>query len=900
MLKLENIVKIYKAADIEVVALKGVSIQFRKNEFVSILGPSGCGKTTLLNVIGGLDHYDEGDLVINGKSTHDFKERDWDVYRNHRIGFIFQSYNLIPQSTILENVELSLTIAGLKKEERIARAKNALARVGLEGLEKKHPNQLSGGQCQRVAIARALVNEPDILLADEPTGALDSVTSIQIMDLIKEIAKDKLVIMVTHNPDLAKQYSTRIITLKDGLVETDSAPYVEAAEEENAPAVVERAKMSWWTAFKLSSKNLLSKAKRTILTVIASSIGIVGVSAVLAVSNGISEYIVSIQDDLLSGNPIGISGSTYDLTSLMNSVSDVSVVRSVTSGVRDGKIDVNFMVEMLSTLSSSVVSNTIDENYVRYVEQMPKEYYAAMSEYYGIDITSHIYTDTVVKTGGEQGGEDETKTMSLRGTTNYCEQILRNAQDGQYSSFVSLASSLTSVVNQGLDNESYILNQYNIVDEGGYFPTKENELMLVLNHDAKTTDVLMTMLGYFSQENFETDMQYWTAVRDKTEISPELQEDFDALKRISIEDIKAKKFRYYSNDEVFEKLYTPGDLESYASPFRYSCYRLPSWGEGMEMNITCVLTPKETTSYGSLRPGLYYTPAFVQRMLTDAVNSEIMKFLPTYIAAVKLATGYDPGGYVTIQSTAGNYGIFYELEWYFRGEKGVSQLVLASTSSSIGSILSRRALGGNSLPSSIDIYPNSFKDKYEVTEYLDKWNEEGDITLVATDKYAAKTLSKEDRQTVKYSDYLEVIIFMINSMIQMVTAALIAFTSLSLVVSTVMIAIITYVSVMERIKEIGVIRALGGRKKDVSHLFNAETFIIGGISGVFGLAITYLLQGILNWIIYGLFAVGPIANLTFWVALLILGISILLTMIAGFIPSRLAAKKDPVVALRTE
>ena len=359
MLRLVDIEKTYRSSGSEVHALKGISVSFRRSEFVSILGPSGCGKTTLLNVIGGLDHYDAGDLVILGRSTKDYSERDWDIYRNHRIGFIFQSYNLIPQENILQNVELALTIAGLEKEEREERARKALDRVGLEGLYKKHPNQLSGGQCQRVAIARALVNEPDILLADEPTGALDSVTSIQIMDLIREISKEKLVIMVTHNPDLAEKYSSRIISLKDGLIIGDTNPYSEAeeqAESIEAPnPALEKAKMSFWTAAKLSAKNLVAKLKRTVLTVIAASIGIVGTSAVLAVSQGVRGYIDSIQDDMLSGNPVYVARNSIDLSVLMNSMTDLQKREVVSSSIKDGKLDVDFMVEQLTSLSKSMI-----------------------------------------------------------------------------------------------------------------------------------------------------------------------------------------------------------------------------------------------------------------------------------------------------------------------------------------------------------------------------------------------------------------------------------------------------------------------------------------------------------------------------------------------------------------
>ena len=405
MLRLDNITKIYKTSSFEVKALNGVSLCFRKNEFVSILGPSGCGKTTMLNIIGGLDKYTSGDLLINNTSTKKYRSHDWDIYRNHRIGFIFQSYNLIPQENILENVELALTIAGVKKEESVARAKAALDKVGLTDMYYKKPNELSGGQCQRVAIARALVNEPDILLADEPTGALDSETSVQIMNLIKEVSKDKLVIMVTHNKEIAEEYSTRIVSLLDGKVEGDTNPY--APEEEakeylnNASSFAEtdeKAKMSWWTAIKLSGRNLMAKFSRTFMTIVASSIGIVGVSAVLAVSYGVRGYIDSMQDDLLSGNPVQVKESSIDYLKLLDSTNSLTQSRIVSESWKDGKIDVQFAMESLvkasEGLGESFTTNDITEDYIQFLKDMPSSYVSAVDFHYGINFKNNIYVHT--------------------------------------------------------------------------------------------------------------------------------------------------------------------------------------------------------------------------------------------------------------------------------------------------------------------------------------------------------------------------------------------------------------------------------------------------------------------------------------------------------------------------
>ena len=463
MLRLNDIKKTYVTGDLKVEALKGINLSFRSSEFVAILGPSGCGKTTLLNIIGGLDNYTSGDLLVGGKSTKEFKERDWDVYRNHRIGFVFQSYNLIPHQTILENVELALTIAGINKEERQKRAKEALDKVGLDGLYKKKPGQLSGGQCQRVAIARSLVNEPEILLADEPTGALDTETSIQIMDLMKEVAKDKLVIMVTHNPDLANKYSTRIVRLLDGNVIEDTMPFstedeikeVEKMNADNVEVKKEKAKMSWWTAFKLSSKNLLSKLKRTILTCIAGSIGIVGISAVLAVSSGVSDYIVSMQDDMLSGNPITIEETTLDLTSLMRNLSTGDKL-----DILENYANVDSLLEYVSKNligeDASVITNDINEEYINYLKAMPSEYYNAIDYNYGINVANNIYTDFQY----DNEGQIESDTPSLTTILSMYKSLLETQPE--YQQFSSLIMSLISSMSQVLPNDEYIMRQYDL------------------------------------------------------------------------------------------------------------------------------------------------------------------------------------------------------------------------------------------------------------------------------------------------------------------------------------------------------------------------------------------------------------------------------------------------------
>ena len=557
MLRLNDIKKTYVTGDLKIEALKGVNLSFRASEFVAILGPSGCGKTTLLNIIGGLDQYTSGDLIIAGKSTKEFKERDWDVYRNHRIGFVFQSYNLIPHQTILENVELALTIAGIGKEERQKRAKDALDKVGLKGLYKKKPGQLSGGQCQRVAIARSLVNEPEILLADEPTGALDTETSIQIMDLMKEVAKDKLVIMVTHNPELAMKYATRIVRLLDGNVIEDSMPFSAEAEiaetkalkEEVKPTINrrEKAKMSWWTAFKLSSKNLLSKSKRTVLTCIAGSIGIVGISAVLAVSAGVSDYIVSMQDDMLSGNPISIEETTLNLNSLL---------ANMTSGQKQEIIansaNVESLLQYIATNligdNASIVSNDIDQNYIDYLNSMPKEYYSALFYNYGINIANNIYTDFTVG-----GGVEEQMTPSLTTILNMYQSLLESQPE--YSQFASMIMSMSNSLSQVLPNEDYIMSQYDL--EYGKFPTEANEILLVLSSNQSINDLTLAQLGYYSQEEF------LNLAMNPGSSSNKLRFTYDEL--------VSRKFYYYPNDAIYVDQTTGSPLDM-IEPFKYNAY----------------------------------------------------------------------------------------------------------------------------------------------------------------------------------------------------------------------------------------------------------------------------------------------------------------------------------------
>ena len=903
MLNLKSIRKDYVTSSETVHALKGVSISFRKTEFVSILGPSGCGKTTLLNIIGGLDHYTDGDLEICGRSTKEYGDRDWDVYRNHRVGFIFQSYNLIPHQTVLGNVELALTIAGISKEERIERAKTALDRVGLSSQYYKKPNQLSGGQCQRVAIARALVNNPEILLADEPTGALDTVTSVQIMDLIKEISKERLVVMVTHNPELAEQYSTRIVRLLDGEVIEDTNPMTEEEvaaenaadearrkeEEEKLNALPEpektkeikarkkrreKAKMSFITAFMLSTKNLLTKKGRTAMVGFAGSIGIIGIAMVLAFSAGIKGYVKSMQDDMLSGNPVTITESSLDLSALTGLVNDQAeeIIEKLPGNVYVSSL-VEYLIKTSDTFNSMMVTNDITEDYIEFVRQMPSEYYNALLFEYGINMNANIFVD--FKADANSAPEH----VSVKRVTDIYKSVLK---DSEYSQMATMVDMLVPSLELAPTNTDYILSQYDLIGDSR-IATEKNEVMLVLNSEDELSDLLLAKLGYFTEAEF-LEIINKASSEDGT-YNTALYKDY-----FSYEELLNKTLTWYPTDTIFKSETTEttnpftGVVSTSVVGSYTSKFDTPD-ESGLELKIVGILTPKDTISYGALSSGIYYTEALTEYILEVNSDSEfIAEFLTP---ALDSETSY--------KSVTYSYD-YYSFDAFTDGVVTGETKNVPSASAISGTAESLiRQLGGNSLPNSVSIYPLSFDDKDLATGYLDRWNNEKlDLTI------GDKTLLGSERKTVKYTDTLELVVSLINTMIDIVSYALIAFTSISLVVSTVMIGIITYVSVVERIKEIGVIRSLGGRKKDVSHLFNAETFIIGSLAGVFGIGVTYLISFIVNLILTPLIGYPNIAALPVNQAVLLIILSIALTSISGIVPASSAAKKDPVVALRTE
>jgi len=963
MLQLKEIKKDYVTASETVSALKGVSISFRKKEFVSILGPSGCGKTTLLNIIGGLDHYTSGDLIIGGRSTKSYKDRDWDIYRNHRIGFIFQSYNLIPHQTVLGNVELALTISGVSREERIERAKTALDRVGLAGQYYKKPNQLSGGQCQRVAIARALVNNPEILLADEPTGALDTVTSKQIMDLIKEISGERLVIMVTHNPEIAEEYSSRIVRLLDGNVLEDTnplSPEEEAAEcaetnaleeaellaeletvgsEQEKKKIIkkrkEKAKMSIFTAFMLSAKNLLSKKGRTTMVGIAGSIGIIGIALVLAFSAGIKGYIASMQDDMLSGNPIQISETGFNAAALTDLMS--GEVEERLPKLAD-KVYIKSTIENLAKMSDALEllfkANTISEDYVDYVRAMPNETYSAMLFEYGINMSTNLFTDF------KYDKDSDAEHISIKRLIDIYTAVLKETD---YANYASLIPFMVPSMQPMPNSPDYILSQYDLLGENSKIATEADEIMLVLNQDDELSDLLLACFGYYTQKEFLAIVDKAVNGTDEDGNPKDYNSKSYYREYFDYSELIGKEFIWYPTDEVFTK--TEGDPVAYdptdpmqmflANAFiNNTSYKYESKfdkgtandREGLPLKVVGIITPKDTVSYGSLQSGIYYTDALAEHMLEVNASS-------TYINDyIKQDIGKDEIGLRSLNFGDTAISLMYSTLYFYdyrfddptttedesvdtdgntkiltsygvispQSDISITSLFgMGASDPSEDSEKSRQAfirnLGGNSIANNILIYPKSFDEKQLVTDYLDMWDDE-DVNITVGDK----VLTPDQRVHVTYTDTLELIIDLINTMIDVITYALVAFTSVSLVVSTVMIGIITFVSVVERIKEIGVIRALGGRKKDVSHLFNAETFIIGLLAGLIGVGATYLISAIVNLCLKDLIGYAHIAALPASNAIILILLSIGLTLISGLIPARNAAKRDPVVALRTE
>ena len=942
MLKLEGITKDYKVADTAVHALKGISLQFRKKEFVAILGHSGCGKTTLLNIIGGLDQYTSGDLVIKGVSTKNYKDRDWDAYRNHSIGFVFQSYNLIPHQTVLGNVELALTLSGVSPQERRERAAQALQRVGLGNELNKKPNQLSGGQMQRVAIARALVNNPEILLADEPTGALDTETSIQIMDLIKEIAGERLVIMVTHNPELAKMYATRIVELKDGLIVSDSAPLEE--EEETAGIVPEPAagdagaaapagksgkkgqkkknktSMSFWTAFLLSGRNLLTKKGRTAVTSIAGSIGIISVCLVLALSNGFSGYINKTEEDMLSYYPLEITETMIDPAAIMSGFASAGDMPDLSE--LDNKIYVNSFLTKIA--QNMTVSNDINqEGYIDYIKALDPSLYNAIRFDTGVSLVDNLFTTVDIR----DGAETESKHyMSLSTLKQYYIDVL-SKQEEQYAQLAYLVDYLGDVVTAmpgtsgNFDTERYsdfVLSQYDIINDGGYFPQQSNEAVIVVGGNNDMTDLLLAQLGFISEQDFLGLFDLGGGdIGDNT--ANEIGEDGML---ISFDEITAKEYTLYFNDAVYERneSYQYNSLDPNAMyPFTYDGERGDEAGEsadlavtdgnGVQIKITAVLRLKDGLTYGCLSSGLNVTEKLVEEYIQKNMQSQLVQWMNTVVEftseeLIQPITGgtekneggiYSIGGSYVYRRPAVNLGNGYyanitkeslpdAMQPYFDLLQNWVKGITVTNSLYNETVL--RTVGGEDSANAISIYPINFDEKYKITDYLENWLNSDYANANSTD--------------VTYSDTVGLLMGMVQTILDAITYVLIAFTGISLVVSTVMIGVITYVSVVERTKEIGILRSIGARKKDIKHVFNAETFIIGLCAGLIGIGVAYLLQLLINAILTPLTGISGLAALPIGGALIMVAVSVVLTLISGLLPASAAAKRDPVVALRSE
>ena len=972
MLKLKDIRKDYLAGDSVVHALKGIDLEFRENEFVAILGHSGCGKTTLLNIIGGLDQYTSGDLVINGKSTKNFTDGDWDTYRNHSIGFVFQSYNLIPHQTVLSNVELALTLSGVAPAERRARAIDALKKVGLGEQIYKKPNQMSGGQMQRVAIARALVNDPDILLADEPTGALDSDTSVQIMNILKEISEDKLIIMVTHNPDLAEAYARRIIRIKDGLIVGDSMPYDSGREEQ--PQVEpgkKKTSMSFFTALALSTNNLLTKKARTILTAFAGSIGIIGIALIMSLSNGIQNYIDKVQEDTLSSYPVTIQAESYDMSGMMTSLMGVHSEAEENKHENDAVYSSTILYDMMNSMISADKEVNNLKPFKEFLETDPEIGQYISSVQYSYDLDMNLYArdvdDNIVKTDITELLQN---AMSLTFGGDYSSYF---STFGQYYSVADAWQEMLPGENGELINP-LLKSQYDLIY--GHWPENYDEVVLVVNKNNEVSDLVLYALGLKSNSALADDMQ---AFMDQENLNTELES-------WSYEDICSRIVRYiypadqYSYDEETGEYVDLADEELGLRTL---------YNNGMDVKISGIIRQDEDAVSGMMSGSIGYTHALVEHVVNEAKNKDLVKrqledtthdvftglpFLDDsdeafsnsrkteaakdYIAAASdeeladvyvkymsvpeddyvqdlideqmadmtrsdiedMVLKYYPE-YSSMLSKMDDDTLFdyvgqmigdqvkqqyaAQMEAMYRNlpdDKLADEFELLALedddylwiyNNAMPPVYSDSTLKDNlkklgyvdlDSPSIINIYVSTFEDKDSIADAIERYND-----------------SVSDDDQISYTDYVALLMSSITTIINVISYVLIAFVAISLVVSSIMIGIITYISVLERTKEIGILRAIGASKKDVSRVFNAETFIIGLAAGLIGIFMTVLLNIPINIIVHDLTGIMSLKSELPMVggAALVL-ISVGLTFIAGLIPSSLAAKKDPVEALRTE
>ena len=909
MLELVNIKKTYGKDESAVEALKGVSIKFRESEFVSILGQSGCGKTTLLNIVGGLDQYTSGDLIINGVSTKEFKDSDWDTYRNHSIGFIFQSYNLIPHQTVLANVELALTLSGISKNERRRRAVQALDKVGLRTQLNKRPNQLSGGQMQRVAIARALINNPDILLADEPTGALDSETSVQVMDLLKEIAKDRLVVMVTHNPELAEEYSTRIINLRDGNLVGDSNPFDGSMENEEIESIKaqkqllpkkKKASMSFWTAMSLSFNNLMTKKGRTFLTSFAGSIGIIGIALILAVSTGVNAYIKSIEENTMSSYPLQIQKNTMNPTSIMSSMMQ-------SAGKPNEERDPNkvyssqIMVQMMSMMTESIATNNL-EKFKAFLDSNPEiwEYCSDIKYSYSTDLNTYFLKEDGTYKNSSQGLDQMYSSMGVSG-------ISKEMMNSMASMMGNMGS--TTGWTELIGSTENIMKEYELVD--GRYPTKPNEIVLIVDNNNQISDYTLYVLGVRDFEEIQEYMEHLIKAQingtENTYKIPDTNYTFEEIYNFQFK-VLLDSDHYIIEDGLIRKLNSENEDDQAILNQRLE--------KAMDLNIVGIVRPTDDSMNMTNIGTIGYMSSLMDEVIDKVNKSDVVKaqlnnkeydlFTGIRFDAVGLTVKDIPylEDLLAVLPSSDISGIIDKVLDY-TSIPFLKDILLQYIPTDINSLVSMildyvnkdrvttNTYSGNlkklgyvdtDNPSSISIYPKDFESKDKINKLIAEYNS-----------------NQNDDDKIIYTDTVALLMSSVTTIVDAISYVLIAFVAISLVVSSIMIGIITYISVLERTKEIGILRAIGASKKDIGRVFNAETLFVGLVAGLIGIICSLGLIVIINIILNYFTGIATLkAVLEPVPALILIGISMVLTLVAGLFPSKTASNKDPVIALRTE